>query len=100
MNNDSKIPEGWAMPEDVAKKINEGFSKKTLRSEDQLADTLDELARDIALIEPDPRDWAGWVNYFLEQMEYQAEKRRLIYNYEQALESLAINIQNRIKGGN
>jgi hypothetical protein len=74
-NNDSKTPEGWSMPDNLAKKINEGLSKKTLRPEDELADALEEMARDIALIEPDPRDWAGWVVYLLEQMEIQSTKR-------------------------
>jgi len=32
------------------------------------------MARDIALIEPDPEDWAGWVKYLLEQMEAKAKR--------------------------
>ena len=50
------VPDSWAMPDDLAKKINERLNKKTLRPEDELADALEEMARDIALIEPDPRD--------------------------------------------
>jgi hypothetical protein len=57
MNNDSNIPKGWSIPDDLTKKINEGRNKKTLRSEDELADALEDMARDIALIEPDSRDW-------------------------------------------
>jgi hypothetical protein len=34
------------------------------------------MARDIALIEPDPEDWAGWVIYLLEQMEAEAKRRK------------------------
>lgn len=34
------------------------------------------MARDIALIEPDPRDWGGWVIYLLKQMEEEARLRR------------------------
>jgi hypothetical protein len=61
MDNDSNIPDGWAMPDDLAKRINEGLSKKTLRPENELADALEEMARDIALIEPEPEpeDWGG-----------------------------------------
>ena len=33
------------------------------------------MARDIALIEPNPVDWAGWVIYLLEQLEVEAERR-------------------------
>ena len=45
------------------------FKMKPITPEDKLQEALDELARDIALIEPDPKDWAGWVIYLLEQME-------------------------------
>jgi hypothetical protein len=75
MNNNNDIPEGWSMPDNLAKKINEGLNKKTLRPEDELADALEEIARDIALIEPDPEDWGGWVMYLLEQMEAEAKRR-------------------------
>ena len=67
--NPPQIPDSWAMPDDLAKKLNERLNRKTLRPEDELADALEELARDIALIEPDPKDWGGWVVYLLEQME-------------------------------
>ena len=33
------------------------------------------MARDIALIEPNPVDWEWWVIYLLEQMEGEAERR-------------------------
>ena len=59
MDADRKIPAGWAMPDDLAKKVTEGLRRKTLSPEDELADALEEMARDIALIEPDPADWAG-----------------------------------------
>ena len=69
MDNDPKIPEGWAMPDDMAKKLNQRLNRKTIRPEDELADALEEMARDIALIELDPRDWAGWVISLIEQMK-------------------------------
>ena len=50
------LPVGWAMPDYLTKKINEGLNRKTLRPEDGLADALEDMARDIALIEPDLRD--------------------------------------------
>jgi hypothetical protein len=59
MDNDSKIPDGWAMPDDMAKKITEGLEKKRITPKDELADALEEMPRDIALIEPEPRDWGG-----------------------------------------
>ena len=54
--------------------------------EDELAYELDEMARDIALIEPDPRDWGGWVFYFIEQMEAEAKRRGKDSDFERILE--------------
>ena len=59
MDNDSKIPDGWAMPDDMAKKITEGLEKKRITPKDELADALGEEARDVASIETDPRAWGG-----------------------------------------
>jgi hypothetical protein len=57
------------------------------------------MARDIALIEPDPSDWEWWIGYLLEQMEIQAEKSRQTKKYEYTLDVLTEKIQKRIKGG-
>ena len=62
-------PPGWAMPNDLSKKISEVLNNKPISPEDELADALEDMARDISLIEPDPVDWSGWVIYFLEMME-------------------------------
>jgi hypothetical protein len=58
------IPEGWSMPDDMARRISELVNKKPYAPEDDLQDALDEMARDIALIEPNPVDWGGWVFIF------------------------------------
>jgi hypothetical protein len=50
MNNNPNLPEGWAMPDDLSKKINEVLNNKPISPEDELADALEEMARDIALI--------------------------------------------------
>jgi hypothetical protein len=63
------------MPDDLAKSISEVVNKKPTTPEDELADALDEMARDIALIEPNPVDWGGWVSYLLEQFEAKAHIR-------------------------
>jgi len=39
------------------------LNNKPISPEEELADALDELARDIALIEPDPIDWVGRLIY-------------------------------------
>jgi hypothetical protein len=43
--------------------------------------TLGDLARDIALIEPIPVDWGGWVSYLLEQLEAEAQSRLMHVAY-------------------
>jgi hypothetical protein len=99
MANKSDLPEGWAMPEYMAKRVSDSVKKKPESPEDKLQKALDEVARDIALIEPNPKDWAWWVGYLLEQMEIQAQKRGQNNQYEFALEVFEESLQNRIKGG-
>ena len=88
MNNNPDVPDGWVMPDDLAKKGSEVLYKKPLSLENEREDPLDELARDIALIEPDPEDWAGWVAYLLEQMEGEAKKRGKHNSYLEMLRTL------------
>ena len=59
-------PPGWAMPDDLAKKVSEALNKKSIPPEDELQDALEDLTRDLALIEPNPVDWGWWVSYLLE----------------------------------
>ena len=51
------------------------------------------MAWDIALIEPEPMDWAVWVSYLLEQMDSEAQKRRK----DAAYKSMLLDLQNAIK---
>lgn len=51
MKNNSDIPDGWAMPDDLTNKISEVLNKKSITPEDELADALGDMVRDIALIE-------------------------------------------------
>jgi hypothetical protein len=69
------------MPDDLAKKVSETLNNKRITPDDELADALEEMARDIALIEPDPRDWGEWVQYLLEQMEVEAQRRVMHRDY-------------------
>ena len=50
MDNNADIPEGWAMPDDLSKKISEVLKNKPGLPEDELAAALDEMARDNAMI--------------------------------------------------
>ena len=74
MYNNSDLPEGWAMPDSMAKRVSEVVSKKPGTPEDKLQKALDDMVRDIALTEPNPVDWGGWVTYLLEQMEEEARR--------------------------
>jgi hypothetical protein len=99
MSKNPKIPDTWGIPDDQANKVRDVFSKKSIKPEDAVQKAIDDLARDIAIIEPDPEDWGWWVLYALEQLEIRAEKRRIINQYEHTLNVLVEKLQNRIKGG-
>jgi hypothetical protein len=63
------------LPDVLARKVSEALNKKSITPEDELADVLDEMARDIALIEPNPADWGWWVAYLFKRMEEKAMGR-------------------------
>ena len=94
MENNNDLPEGLAMPEYMAKRLSEGVNKKSESPEDKLQKALDEMARDIALIEPDPQDWGWWVTYLLEQMEEEAQRRGSQADFDHMLKSLNKDIGN------
>ena len=87
------------MPDDLAKKISEVLNHKPITPEDKLSDAQEDMARDIAIIEPDPEDWGWWMGYLLEQLEIQSEERRIESQYQKTLLVLVGKIENRIKGG-
>lgn len=57
------------------------------------------MARDIVLIESDPKDWAGWVNYLLESLQSEAQKNRKSAADEAMLLDLREALETRIEGG-
>jgi hypothetical protein len=59
MNNNPDIPPGWSMPDDLANQVNKALRRKSITPEQELQDALDEMARDIALIEPNLVDRGG-----------------------------------------
>jgi hypothetical protein len=64
MDHKPVLPEGWALPDVLARKVSEALNKKSISPEDELVDALEDMARDIALIEPNPADWdGGWLTY-------------------------------------
>jgi hypothetical protein len=56
------------VPDDLSKKINEVLNNKPISPEDEPADALGCIARNIAIIEPNPRDWGWWVMYLLQKI--------------------------------
>jgi len=46
------------MPDSMAKRVSDGVNKKPLSPEDKVQSVLDEMDRDISLIEPNPKDWS------------------------------------------
>jgi hypothetical protein len=94
MHNKSDLPDGWSIPDDLAKQLIEALNKNSITPEQELQDALEEMARDIALIEPDPQDWGDWVIYLLEQMEAEAQRRGMHVSYKEMLRSLKQGIDN------
>ena len=88
MNDKSDLPEGWAMPDYMAKRVSDSVKKRPASPEDKLQKALEEMARDIALIEPDPKYWGWWVSYLLEQLEEEAKKLGKQADFEEMLKSL------------
>jgi hypothetical protein len=84
-NNKPDLPEGWSMPDYMAKKISESINRKRITYEDELQDALDEMARDIALIGPNPVDWCSWVIYLLQQLEAEVQRSRKDAFYKESL---------------
>jgi hypothetical protein len=56
------------------------------------------MAQDIALIEPEPQDWVGWVIYLLDQLEEEAKRRRRGFDFNSGLGTLLNELQDRMRG--
>ena len=54
------------------------------------------MARDNAMIEPDPQDWGWWVIYLLEQMEAEANRIWKKDEFGEMLRSFLQDLGNRI----
>ena len=99
MNKDDHIPEGWAVPDDMSEWLRKSVNQKPYSPENDLQEAIDEMARDIAILEPNPIDWGGWVSYMLEQLEGEAQKRIRIGDFENILRTLAKELTEFAEGG-
>ena len=75
MSKNPDVPDGWSMPDDLAKQVKDALNRKSITPEEELQDALEDMARDIALIESNPDDWGGWVSYLLERLEVESKRR-------------------------
>ena len=89
----SDLPSGWAMSDDQANRLSENLSRKSISPERQLEKALQDIARDIAILEPNPADWEDWVVFFLYQLAEELENRRIGYDQD----SLKVAIINRLQ---
>ena len=48
MNDKSDLPDDWAIPDDLSKKISKVLNNKSIAPINELADALDDMARDNA----------------------------------------------------
>ncbi len=88
------------MPDDMAERINEVLSQRPRPTPlDELMDVLGQTANEIAQVEPEPGDWAGWITYLLEVLQTEAEKDRKDAAYESMLHDLREALETRIEGG-
>ena len=99
MNNGDHVPEGWAVPDDMSEWLKKSVNRKPYAPEDDLQDAIDDIAQDIAILEPDPVDWGGWVSYMLGQLEGEAKKRVRIGDFEKMLRTLANEFVDRVDSG-
>ena len=93
MSDDYKKPDGWAMPDDLAKRVSETLNNKPISPEDELSDALEDMARDIALIEPDPQDLGGCVIFLLEQKEATAMRRGKRADFDDVLDFYGVSTE-------
>jgi hypothetical protein len=70
------------------------------KTEDDLRETLESTAREIAEMYPNPRTWQSWMIYLLEHLEAQAvQNPAYTESFKEMLVSLQDELRNRLKTG-
>ena len=80
MSKKPKIPDTWGITDDLAKKINTRMERKP--QDNPLVDlmtSLTQAASEIADLEPDPNDWAGWITYILEALQVDSKTWAIVW---------------------
>jgi hypothetical protein len=69
-------------------------------TEDDVRESLDEAAQEIALLTSNPRAWQSWMIYLLERLEAQAVKNpAYTESFAEMLVALQDELRNRLKTG-
>ncbi len=69
-------------------------------SEDELRDTLDKTAQEIAQMSPNPRTWQSWMVYLLGRLEAKAiENPAYTESFKEMIISFQDELRNRLKTG-
>jgi hypothetical protein len=69
-------------------------------NEDELRDTLDKTALEIAQMYSNPRSWQSWMVYLLGRLEAQATQNpAYMDSFKEMLASLQDELRNRLKTG-
>jgi hypothetical protein len=69
--------------------------------DDELKDILDDTARQIANLSPNPRTWLSWMVFLLEQLENEASNENPTYKdlFRDMLAALEDSLRNRRNTG-
>ena len=95
-----KTPPTWGITDDLANKIGARMDQKPQANPlVDLMDALTQTASEIADLEPDPNDWAGWITYLLESLQVQSEKDNKPAAFETMLPALRDALITRIESG-
>ena len=69
-------------------------------NEDDLREILDNTAREMAQMYPNPRTWQSWIVYLLGRLEAQAvQNPAYTESFKEMLASLQDELRNRLKTG-
>ena len=70
------------------------------KSEDDLREILENAAREISAMYPNPRTWQTWMVFFLERLEAQAiNNPAYTESFKEMIISLQDELRNRLKTG-
>ncbi len=82
------------MPDNQANRLIDNLNRISISPERGLERALKDIARDIAILEPDPVDWGDWVVFFLDQLAEQVENRRIGYDHASLMVAIISRLQN------